>query len=129
MRLLSRLLVFVWGVAIVSGLARLWRYESTPGPVVTPPTQWPAACGLIRRPDRATLVMLAHPRCPCTRASLRELAQVMAHRARPLTAYVIFYKPKNASLDWEKTSLYHQAAAIPGVTVVSDVDGTQARQF
>ena len=40
------------------------------------------ASGIVRDSSGPTLVMLAHPRCTCTRASLAELAEIMA-RATP----------------------------------------------
>jgi hypothetical protein len=73
--------------------------------------------------------MLAHPHCPCTRASIGELASIMAHSQGRLTAYVLFLKPQVFSEDWEKTDLWQSAATIPGVTVIPDDDGREARLF
>jgi hypothetical protein len=73
--------------------------------------------------------MLAHPHCPCTRASVSELAQIMAESQGKLSAYVLFMKPNGADADWDQTDLCRSAAQIRGVTVVSDVDGTEARRF
>jgi hypothetical protein len=106
----------------------LWTYESTPGDVGAVPRSWPGS-RIQRAPGRATLVMLAHPHCPCTRASMDELAQIMASAQGRVVAYVLFLKPKQAGGDWEKTDLWQSAAAIPGVTVLSDLDGGEARRF
>lgn len=73
--------------------------------------------------------MLAHPHCPCTRASLGELAQIMAERHGKLNAYVLFMKPGGSGADWDETDLRRSAAQIPGVTVVSDLDGVEAQHF
>ncbi len=73
--------------------------------------------------------MLAHPKCPCTRASIGELAQIVAETQGKLTAYVLFTKPQGAGADWDDTELRRSAAAIPGVTVVTDADGSEARRF
>src|SRR5205823_6234038 len=40
-----------------------------------------------------------------------------------------FYRPQNAPSDWERTDLYRQAAAIPGVTICRDEEGAEARYF
>jgi hypothetical protein len=73
--------------------------------------------------------MLVHPHCSCTRASISELAVLMAQaRMRPKT-YVLFMKPPGFAKDWEKSSLWHSAAAIPQVTVVSDDQGLEASRF
>jgi hypothetical protein len=73
--------------------------------------------------------MLAHPHCPCTRASIGELAQIMADTQGKLNAFVLFIKPTGAGTDWDDTELRRSAAAIPGVTVSTDADGAEAARF
>jgi hypothetical protein len=73
--------------------------------------------------------MLAHPHCPCTRASIGELALLMAHVQGRLTATVLFLSPSDMPAAWEQTDLWEDAAAIPGVTVMRDADGAEARRF
>jgi hypothetical protein len=46
-----------------------------------------------------------------------------------LTASVLFLKPKGSSEDWERTDLWQSAASIPGVNVLVDEDGAEARRF
>jgi hypothetical protein len=78
---------------------------------------------------RPTLVLLAHPQCSCTRATLNELAEALARaRTRPKT-YVLFLKPEGFSNGWERTDLWRSAAALPDVTVIRDDDGREARRF
>jgi hypothetical protein len=71
--------------------------------------------------------MLAHPRCPCTRSSLAELARLTARGDADV--WVLFLRPEGATAGWEKTGLWDTAAAIPGVQVLADADGTAARAF
>lgn len=111
------------------GLWVLWSYENTPGSSAQPPLQWPADSHIQRQPDRATLVMLVHPHCPCTRASIGELAELMAHCQGRLTASVLFLKPAGFSEEWEQTDLWRSAANIPGVKVLIDDEGVEARRF
>jgi hypothetical protein len=42
---------------------------------------------------------------------------------------VLFAKPPNLPRDWEQTDLWETAAAIPGVKVMRDDDGLEARRF
>jgi hypothetical protein len=123
------LLGIAWPVAIAFALRAVLAYESTPGTIGAVPGQWPATSQIERLTDRPTLVMLAHPRCPCTRASVAELAQLMARMQGKVDAFVLFLKPRRSGTDWEHTELRRSAVAIPGVTVLSDVDGVEARQF
>src|SRR6185503_6457458 len=68
-----RWLIIPWGMAAVAGSVLLWSYKLAPGAVGAVPPTWPAASSLPRTAGRATVVLFAHPRCPCTRASLAEL--------------------------------------------------------
>src|SRR5439155_10970718 len=62
-----------WMLLVCGGLGVLVSFENSPGAAESPAMRWPADSRIERVENRATLVMLAHPRCPCTRASLREL--------------------------------------------------------
>jgi hypothetical protein len=118
-----------WIAALTAGLGALTRYENRPGAVGNAPDAWPQTSRIARSNDRYTLVMLAHPFCPCTRASVNELAQVMAQVHGKVNAYVLFLKPRDSSADWDAGSLRHEASKIPDVTVLSDVDGAEAERF
>lgn len=122
------LFALAWSVAIAFGTRTLIRYENTPGRIGVVPQVWPARSSLQRALDRPTLVMLAHPRCPCTNTSVDELAKTLAQVHEKARVYVLFLTPQR-SRDWEETSLRRRAAAIPGVTVLSDTDGVEVRLF
>jgi hypothetical protein len=104
-------------------------YDNAPGVAAEAPVDWPANSALTRDPDAPTLVMLAHPRCDCTRASLGELAELLARvKIKPRT-FVVFIKPGGTASGWEQSGTWEQAKEIPGVTVVRDDDGAEARRF
>jgi hypothetical protein len=125
----TALLGVAWVGSILFGVRALLNYESSPGRVGSVPNLWPADSAIHLADDRPTLIMLAHPQCPCTRASTNELAEVMARVRGKVQAYVLFYTPEGSGADWQNTSLRQSAAQIPGVTVLSDVDGAEARRF
>lgn len=76
-----------------------------------------------------TLVVFAHPRCPCSRASVGELALIMAKARGQVQARVWFYRPAGMPEDWAHTDLWHSASAIPGVSVAGDEGGAEAARF
>ena len=115
--------------AIAVGGARLWRFDNTPGASPEPAPEWPTASRLRLDSDRFTLVLFAHPRCPCTRASVNALDQIMKRFGDRLTACVQFVRPQPCPADWERTDLWDSAAAIPGVTVMADKNGQEASLF
>jgi hypothetical protein len=126
--LATSLFAITWIATVAFGMRILFHYENTPGRVGLLCQAWPAA-QIERATDRPTLVMLVHPHCPCTAASVGELAQIMARLQGRVAAYVLFVKPKGADRAWDDTSLRRSAEAIPGVKVVFDPDGVEARRF
>lgn len=117
----------LWIVLVAVGAHAMWRYSSTPGGSGLAPQSWPADAPFQTHQGRGVLVMLAHPHCPCTRASLAELANLMEHV--DLDAVVLFVRPEGASPGWEQTSSWKTAAEISGVRVLADSAGFAARLF
>ena len=105
------------------------RYSSKPGAVSATSAEWPATSPLPRDSSRYTLVLFAHPRCPCTRASLTELAWLQTRTRNQMSVHVVFYKPAKAPKGWENGELWNEAVSMPGVAVGLDPDGTQAKLF
>jgi hypothetical protein len=122
-------LSIAWLIVVSLGLMKLWAYSNTPGPAATGGITWPNETSIPRDPEHSTLVVFAHPQCPCSDASIEELARLMAHVQGRVTVRVVFYRPAHAEAGWERTSLWNRAEAIPGVTVSADDDGRQAALF
>ena len=119
----------IWLCLAAAGLSVLWQYDNAPGDAANPPRSWPSSSSLTRATDTPTLVMLAHPQCSCTRASLAELTEVLARaQVRPKTI-VVFLKPATFGEGWEQTDLWRTATRLPNVSVVRDDDGREARAF
>ena len=119
----------VWLGGAVFGLILMFRYQTAPGTAAAPPPRWPAASRIERTPGKATLVMTVHPQCPCTRASMGELALLMARCQDQMKANVLFLKPSGFGDEWVKSDLWTSAARIPGVTVLRDDNGEEAKRF
>jgi len=119
----------LWLAVVVGGTIEMIRYSSLPGNGGSAPIAWPTESQIPFDAHRPTLVMFAHPRCPCTRASLGELEVLMAQVPGRLSAHVVFLKPASTPANWEKTDLWRKASSIPGVTVYTDNAGIEARRF
>jgi hypothetical protein len=72
---------------------------------------------------------MAHPRCPCTGATIDELERVLTSAEDAPESRVYFYRPAGAGEDWSRTALWRRAASLPGVQVVADDDGRMAQRF
>jgi hypothetical protein len=121
--------VCAWSVMLGAGFYFVAKYENTPAHVEAPPLHWPANCSFAPVPNRMNLVMAVHPHCPCTRATIDELTELMAHPCDRFVVHVLVFKPKHAESGWEQTEIWHRAAALPSVRVRSDEDGVEAKRF
>lgn len=119
--------VLLWVPAVTLGLSTLLRYSNTPGRLATPPGEWPH--GATKSTGQPSLVLFLHPQCPCSRATIAELAQIMARCRGKVAAYAYFYAPRSESSSWTRSDLWADAASIPGVHAVDDPDGIEARRF
>jgi hypothetical protein len=119
----------IWLGLVGIGLSWMWEYEATPGEDSTTLAHWPVGSQIERNTDRPTLVVFAHPRCPCTRATIGELALIIAHCPERADVHVLFFKPSRFPAGWEKTDLWSSAEAIPGVQVACDEGGSEAKRF
>jgi hypothetical protein len=72
--------------------------------------------------------MAIHPHCPCSRASIGELAILIAHSGGRLAAFVVFVQPPGFDENWTKSDLWSSAGLIPGVTRIIDL-GAEAKLF
>jgi len=128
-RVITIIVASVWLLAVVGAMGWIVSYTNTPGAGGEAPSHWPAESQIALDSQVPTLVMFAHPHCPCTRASLGELALLMARCRGRVSARVLFIKPAGMSDEWTQTDLWQKAAAIPGVTTGRDEDGTESRLF
>src|SRR5688500_18743396 len=67
----------VWLALVLVGMFAMQSYGSTPSAQDSAPAEWPSSSRIARDARRPQLVMLAHPHCPCTRASLAELSRLL----------------------------------------------------
>lgn len=119
----------VWILALTVGLRVMLNYEDGPAAPGEPPPEWPKDSQVERAPGMPMVVVFAHPKCPCTDATIGELSILMTRLQGKATAAVIFVRPPSFAEGWEKTELWRSAEAIPGVRVFSDPGGVEAGRF
>ncbi|HEV3340978.1 MAG TPA: hypothetical protein VG125_11495 [Pirellulales bacterium] len=116
-----------WLTAALAGFAVMINRDVTPGETADAPGAYPREALGPAAADRPTLMMFAHPRCPCTSASLSELRQVLQTCPGAADLRIYFRTPATESADWTQTALWKEAASLCGVTLVADPDGAVAR--
>jgi len=115
--------------AVATGFSALWRYEFRAGAPAATTGRWPAHASLALDPARPNLVLFAHPRCPCTRATIGELDRLAAQAGDRLRIAVLFLADAGRGASWTHTDLWNHAARIPGVEVLEDSGGAVAASF
>ncbi|WP_308951574.1 hypothetical protein [Thalassobacterium maritimum] len=121
-------IALLWLVLVIWGISALWVYSQRAGGFSSVPDFWPEHSSLPAA-EGVQLLMFVHPRCPCSRASLGELAVLMRNCQQGLSARVLFISPKGQSMEWVHSSLWAQAKRIPNVSVELDVNAMEARRF
>ena len=115
----------VWAAAIGLGLYAMFTEATTRGATAASPERWPPATRLVRGAG-ATIAMFVHPGCPCSRASIGELAEIArAARIGPassLAIEIVVAGPDPTGASWDV------AGALPGAIRIVD-DGREAARF
>lgn len=119
----------LWLIAVVGGFWYLEAYRYQPGVEQAAPQAFPLLDAANPNQERPALLMFLHPCCPCSRASLTELARLQEKlpQSVAITIYVLQLRPVPPG--WDETELWNAALRIPGVRVVHDEEGKLARRF
>lgn len=110
-----------WALAVGIGFIWMTDYNTRPSQAAQAPFRLPIEALSYQQPGLPTLLLFAHPYCPCTKATMAELARLIAHNRRRVQVHVFFYRPLSKPLLWVETDLWQQAKMLPDVTV-STVD-------
>lgn len=133
MRLASNMivpaLVLLWILGIFGGTVVMMNYDYAAAPEGDHLIRFPkdATFGLAQ--GKMTLVMFANPDCPCSKASVQELAELLARTSYDLKVQVLFFKPGQFPESWARTDLFDRASALPHSTVAIDNGGVEAMKF
>ncbi len=115
------LLALGWLAAAGAGLFVLERHAATPAAEASVQGLWPPDSRLAPPRGRPLLLLFLHPECPCSRATLTELARLVARAGGSVDVVAL--------LCAEGERLVSSVEAIPGVRVCADRDGEEARRF
>ncbi len=118
----------VWAGALLCGSIGLSAYATRPCDRGAPRAAWPTEL-LGERGDELRLLVFAHPRCPCTRSTLWEAAELLAAGQGAMRADVYFFAPLEEGEDWARTDLWSIAESTAGMRPHTDFDGRLAEEL
>lgn len=119
----------VWAGTVAVAYRAIRRFETTPGLAANAPATWPAKSAIVRGRGEWSLVMLVHPQCSCSRASVSELQAVLESAPPPLRTYVLVYRPAGFKPGWERTQVVENASKLRRARVLIDENGREAELF
>jgi len=129
----AALVLALWVGPAAAGLGLWSGYAARPGYGPSAPVQWPTGAALERALDRPTLVVFAHPCCPCTRASLENLDRLLTAFDGPIQTDLLLWTPAGMTHEdaeaFADGSVLHRASDMPGVSTRLDRGGVLAEHF
>ena len=126
--MLIALALVAWGAGVVWAFAALDRYKAVRGAQGVAPARWPEDTR-IAAGKKLSLVLFAHPYCPCTRATLSQLREILSAAGDEVRTTVVFLAPDGDARSVHASSLWSSAASIPGVQVFLDETGEETARF
>jgi hypothetical protein len=127
--------VLVWSAAVVSGYLWITNYGFATYQPADHLTQsnWPLDSRLMLAAERPTLVLFLHPKCPCTRATIRELDRILTGHgltSQRLPKFIaVASLPVAAPEDWHHTDTIMYALQLPNSSIVWDINGIESSRF
>ncbi len=117
----------VWLIAVVAGFAVIVQYSFGAGPVMAAAAD--GAAVFTNNKSRHTLLVLAHPKCPCTRATMSELDRLMTLIQNDVDLRVLVYVPGDEPESWAEGDILRAARRMPNTEITIDRNGELARSF
>lgn len=123
------LLCASWVALLALGFSHAWRYESTAGNPGGETSGFPSTSRVRLAATLPTVAMFAHPNCPCTLASLDQLATLVRKKPSRARVYVLIVQAPGLSRDLTKSDTATAARRIEGAIVLPDPSGVEAKRF
>jgi hypothetical protein len=124
--------IIAWLVLLAAASSYLTQHEfstvaDAPQAMVT---RWPNESRIERGAGRPTLLLFLHPKCPCSRATLRELERVFANvRDNATELFVVATVPSEGTDEWRDTVTMNAAQRLPNAALFIDRSGVEAARF
>ena len=129
LRLATVTATVIWGLTVGIGYLALQLHGASPGQGGRVVELWPDQSRIPLTSGWPTLVIAAHPLCPCTRATVAELTRVLTRCAGKVEVYILILLPERAGHDWGPTDGLRRLGTMPGVHLIDDPGGEEAARF
>jgi hypothetical protein len=98
--------ILVWLALIGSSYGWLLGYSFAFGKTAVAPRNLPADLGVPSSHGKPQLLLALHPRCPCSRATVSELAKILSRVPSACEVTVLMFKPPDEPDSWLEGALF-----------------------
>jgi hypothetical protein len=120
--------LLIWTGAVGLGFVLLLVYKHKPQSAGATPASLPILPEIAPSSDPMTLIVFAHPHCPCTRATFRQLDRLLVSAANRAALHVVLVDVADAPQKLADSPMARSAANIAGAKLHFD-DGELAKRF
>jgi hypothetical protein len=129
MSLLTKVIVcLAWVSSVAVGFGYAWKYEATQGASAST-KDWPSQTQLTLDSTRTTIVLFAHPNCPCTLVSVNQLAELLSGKADRYQLQVVVVQAPGLPKDLQNSTVAKAARSIANTALITDPAGKEAKLF
>src|SRR5687768_13393663 len=98
----------IWWALIVGGYGLLFRYSFAVGKASPAPRSIPSSLAASVPLMKPQLFVALHPHCPCSRATVSELAKILTRATNSSDVTLLIFKPANEPDAWMEGTLLDQ---------------------
>ena len=123
-------IVIAWSVLVLLGYGCMVFYSTAPAKSAISLGAFPLESGLAKGRG-LTLITFLHPRCPCSKASVSELQELLAQSRFPsnLTVYAVVSQPPGCAAEFTKGDILDSLSSIKNVHLVVDKNDLESQRF
>lgn len=124
--------ILIWICSIFIGMKILYDYSKTPGPEGHSSSEWPYSSRLAKPSARPVLIMTVHPKCPCSQASIEELAKILTKVGNRIQAHVLMLPlgtSPDALADAKNNYVWIRGSETPNLQMHIDYEAREAKGF
>lgn len=121
----------LWVAVCMAAAYSMMAYDFAGGRVGPHLAIWPNDTAIRRNSGKLTVVAFLHPRCVCSRATVKQIIHTLrAHPGSDLMAVVFVPQKPEQKNEWNEGEYVQSIrAAIPAAQIFYDRGGTEARRF
>jgi len=121
--------VVIWLTLIIGGFYFIQAYNARPGQAAAAPEKWPQNKLISPATGESNLLVFLHPMCPCSKATIEELTDILAAHGKNIHPKFVIMTPDDADPAWNNSSLMQKVKAIPGGEIIHSPHGSLEKLF